>query len=86
MKDEIRKRDQQTITDDNRQRVYRVIQCQENELTHVSCGRKFLVNVSPIHENLIYSNLLISDGFANERRLEIRAVDKHRNLLPLRER
>ncbi|KAL7029027.1 hypothetical protein ACKWTF_006068 [Chironomus riparius] len=36
VKEHIQKRDLQTSVVDNKQRVYRVLQCQENELTHVS--------------------------------------------------
>jgi hypothetical protein len=36
VKEHIQRRDQQTLVVDNKQRVYRVLQCQENELTHVS--------------------------------------------------
>lgn len=35
VKEHIQRRDQQTYTD-NKQRVYRVLQCQENELSSVS--------------------------------------------------
>lgn len=35
VKEHIQRRDQHTVVD-NKQRVYRVLQCQENELTHVN--------------------------------------------------
>ncbi|KAL7029026.1 hypothetical protein ACKWTF_006068 [Chironomus riparius] len=51
VKEHIQKRDLQTSVVDNKQRVYRVLQCQENELTHMvsqmSDGWRFeqLINI-----------------------------------------
>lgn len=51
IKEHIQRRDQQTAVVDNKQRVYRVLQCQENELTHMistmSDGWRFeqLINI-----------------------------------------
>ncbi|KAG5684133.1 hypothetical protein PVAND_013374 [Polypedilum vanderplanki] len=51
VKEHIQRRDQQTSVIDNKQRVYRVLQCQENELTHMvsqmSDGWRFeqLINI-----------------------------------------
>lgn len=39
----------QTSVVDNKQRVYRVLQCQENELTHVCIS----INHVPWHKNLV---------------------------------
>lgn len=44
VKEYIQKRDQKSICD-NKQRVYRVLQCQENELTHVRYFKFYLSNI-----------------------------------------
>lgn len=75
VKEHIQRRDQQTSVIDNKQRVYRVLQCQENELTHVSVISTFiyfsLLAKTYFNVNL-YSYIL--DGITNVRRLEIRAT------------
>lgn len=76
VKEHIQRRDQQTFTD-NKQRVYRVLQCQENELSSVSriCPRSYQHDIH-----------LIVDGFPNERRLAFRAAHKHRHTISVRQR
>lgn len=64
VKEHIQRRDQHTVVD-NKQRVYRVLQCQENELTHVSIFT---------HKSRSTLIIFLVDGVTNERRLALRAA------------
>lgn len=54
VKEQIQRRDQQISTVDNKQRVYRVLQCQENELTHVSILAFKLEAYYSSHANFLF--------------------------------